>query len=204
MLKKCRTVKQYKKIKKFGAVRMKKSVLLFAFAILITCTVGAKIIDESYYAENRESISAAKTENERIMPNTLRLVLVCGENGKISTEVFPEESKNTELFWSLERDDGTAEVTLSGREFMVYGKNAGEDVLKIRTSGGAERSVAISVEELPKVFADAEEKENDIKHEKNTEKYESGVRYIRGLLCASVVLLFGAFISYFARRRRKN
>lgn len=183
---------------------MKRAALLMLFSLLLACTAGAEIINENYYIENRKNIQDGGKSAERIMPNTLRLVLYPGENGKVSADIFPDESKNTEIFWSLEEDNGTAEVTLSGREFIVYGQNEGEDVLNMRTSGGAEASVAIAVEEAPRTFLHAEEYTEEERKEETTELYDRAVLFIRAMICVAAVLLLASVMAFVSKRRKRD
>lgn len=173
---------------------MKK--LFFVLLLLLsgmTCACAQPVISEDFYLKNGELSQNDVADVMSILPNTLRLTLLEGENCEIYADVLPETATAAELIWRLPDNAGRINIYPRGERCTVFGVAEGEENIRIETQGGVSANVAVQVKKPQEIRTRTFEYKGE---EEKSEVFTDTVMQfiVRFLITLAAALLFAVVI----------
>lgn len=137
-------IKKYPKREEWKQVIfLKKLVFVLLSFLFFLKTFAYSIVPEDFYLEN--SSLHTNAESGRLLPNTLRLVLLEGERGELYAEVFPKNGGYCDVQWRISGDG--AKIFPRENTCTVLGVHPCRETVTLSAEG--KDSFEISVEVMP-------------------------------------------------------
>ena len=167
---------------------VKRTVIVFAaFHFAVLCAHAW--VPEDFYLNNTPLQAPERTE-VKLLPSTLRVVLLAGDADEIYVELVPDNSQGTEVLWHLSENNGVAQIYPRGRTCAILAASEGEDNLSV-SCDGVTVSIPVSVRKSPEVRVRSFEYEGK-SHTKNEAPLKTYRTVVRMLITLGTVLCFGS------------
>lgn len=167
---------------------VKRTVIAFAaFCSVVMCAHAW--ITEDFYLNNAPLQSPAGTET-KLLPSTLRVVLLEGDAEEIYVDVVRGEAWEEGVSWQLSENNGAVQIYPRGRTCAILALSEGEENLSVSFNGETV-NIPVSVRKPPEIQVRSFEYEGKSRIQDET-PFKTYHTVVWVLITLGAVLCFGS------------